>query len=414
MVQHDTMSQTVETITGRQPAPAQSSGAPVRLRMLVVIGSSEAGGLEHALLSVLKRLDRDRFEVWIVCHGRGALFADYQRCATQVWSRNLLNIFDVRTILWLAGVMRRFDCQLVSTSMWTTDVLGGLAAALARVPMRVAIVQGEYFRQRSRRWIPRLRRAFLSIIFRGIYGMFHEVIATSQGIADDLRRRPGLRVDPRRITVIRNGCDLSTLVQSPGELTREALGVPQGAPLVVTVATLMPYKGHRWLVETIPDILARVPGAVFLLVGKGAELPAIRRQVERAGLEDHVKFLGWRRDATAVVALSDLVVLPSISSEGTPLALMEAMALGKPVVSTRVGGIPELIDDGRTGLLVEPGDHRALAEAVVTVLSNASLACRLAAQGRQVALARFSDARMAQETQALFLRLAMRKGVVAR
>lgn len=381
---------------------------PARIRVVAVVASSGFGGAEQAFLSVLKGLDPNRFEMWVACHGSGPLLAEYRRHATDVWSMDALNIFNLKTVFELARRMRQVRCQMVISTMWTADVLAAAGAMLAGVPMRVATVQGEHFHADGARGWRRIRKAALSYLFRAPYLACDQVIAVSQSMADDLATRPGLRVDPQRITVIPNGIQLGE--GRPNGVSKEQLGVPPGAPLVTTVANFLPNKGHQWLIQAMPEILAGAPEAVFALVGDGPERSKIAQWIAQAGVAHRVRLLGSRSDARSVMAASDLVVIPSAGAEGTPLAIMEALALGKPVVSTRLGGIPEIIEDRRNGLLVPPKDAPALAGAVLQVLLDPALAAGFAQEGRRTVEERFTDRHMVARTQSVYLQVAKSRG----
>jgi glycosyltransferase involved in cell wall biosynthesis len=384
-----------------------------RLRILAVIASSELGGAERVFASLLKGLDRDQFEVWAACHGEGPMVEEYRQHASGVWVLDLRNILNPGTVIALARLMRQLKCQIVHTNLWTADVLGGLTAALTGVPIRVATVHGEYFTIVEEEGLRRARKIALSKTFRSIYRLFDRVIGVSRSVATDLLERPGLRVNPRKVAVIRNGLDLSRILVSPTRVDRRNLGLSPTAPVLIAVANFFPYKGHRWLLEAMPHVLQVFPEAMLLLAGDGNALPAIQRQIQHRRLDRNVRITGPRRDALELIALSDVVVLPSVSSEGPPIVALEALALGKPVVATRVGGIPEVIEDGKTGLLVAPRDPRALADAILAVLSNPALAKSLGENGREVVRARFSAERMVRQTEQLYLDLAAAKGISA-
>jgi len=360
-----------------------SKERPSRLRILAVIASSEFGGAERVLASLLEGYDRDRFEVWVACHGDGPMIEEYRRHASGVWAFDLVNIFKPATVAALARLTERLHCQIIHTHLWTADLLGGMAAVLARVPIRVATVHGEYFRTVEEEGLHWARKIALSKTFRLTYRLFDRVIGVSRSVAADLLERPGLRVGPGKVTVIRNGLDLSRIPVSGSRVDRRDLGLSATAPVLIAVANFSPYKGHRWLLEAMPRVLRRFPEAMLLLVGDGSTLPAIRRQVQERQLEGNVRMTGFRRDAIELMALSDVVVLPSVSSEGPSTVVLEALALGKAVVATRVGGIPEVVEDGETGLLVPPRDPRALADAICTLLADRSRAQLLGEKGRR-------------------------------
>ncbi len=382
-----------------------------RLRVLAVIASSDLGGAERAFASVLKGLDPDRFQVFVVCHGQGPITDEYRRHAAGLWALPLTSIFEARSVAALAGLMRRLKCEIVHSYLWTSDVLVGLASTLARVPIRLATVGGEYFRAVDDRGIRRARKALLSRGYRVAYWPFDRVIAVSRRTAEDLTSRTGIRVDPRKVITILNGLDLDRVGPMSG-VSRADLALAGTAPVLVTVANFVPMKGHRWLFEAMPGILARFPDATLILAGSGPGLEAARERVAAAGMARRVRILGPRADGVDLLGLSDVVVLPSVAAEGLPIVILEALALGKPVVATRVGGIPEVIQDGKTGLLVLPGDPQALADAVSALLADPARAAAMAARGRAAVRARFSADAMVRQIERLYLELAAAKGLM--
>jgi len=204
------------------------------------------------------------------------------------------------------------------------------------------------------------------------------------------------------IHVIRNGTPLErfdrpALAARRTEI-RSALGVGD-APLVLVLAALRDGKGHDVLIDALPILHQRIPRARLLLAGSGSCEQQLRRQAAPYGTA--VLFLGARTDVPELLAGADLVVLPSFS-EALPTALIEAAAAGRPVVATRVGGTPEVVHHGRTGLLVPPGDAHALAEAMSDVLSAPDWARRLGHAARRMAQERFSLGGQIDRTLALW------------
>lgn len=287
------------------------------------------------------------------------------------------------------------------THLWSTDAIGGMAARWAGVPISIATVHGGYFERIDERGLVALRKTCLSWTFRCTYALFDRVVTVSEQIAADLASRPGVRVGRLKISVVPNGTDLPDLAAA-SIASRAALGLPDSGRLVTTVANFAPMKGHRHLVAAMPQVVARHPDVRFLFAGAGRALDSIRQLVTEAGLDDHVRFLGARTDGVAIMAHSDLVVLPSVASEGIPISLIEALALARPIVATRVGGIPEIVEHGSTGVLVAPGDPQALADAVNGVLANEAPAMAMAARGRTVALERLTGNRMAREIERVY------------
>ncbi len=376
-----------------------------RIRIFAVIAASGAGGAEQVFATLLQRLDRERFEVTVACHGEGSMLETYRRNAVGVSSFDLVDLRRVTTITKLAALMRESRSDVVHTHLWTADVLGGVAARLARIPRVVSSVHGAYFLPVGVTGVRRVRRLAFSRIYRSIYLGCDRVIAVSRYVADDLATRPGVRVAHDRIRVVENGVD----IDDPDRMIATEMGSSDrwgsGSPRIAVVANFFPYKGHRYLIQAIPAVLAEFPRARFVLAGEGESRPSMTRLADQLGVAERVTFTGEIGDALDLIRKSDLFVLPSVSSEGLPITLVEAMALGRPVVTTRAGGIPEIAEDGVTARVVEPRDASALSSAIVSVLKDRHFAGRMAAQAQVVARERFSADRMARRTEELYLEL---------
>ena len=377
-----------------------------RIRLFSVIAASGAGGAEQVFATLLQGLDPERFEVTVVCHGRGSMAETYRRHASQVWSLDLVDLRRPSTITRLAGLMRDAQCDVVHTHLWTADVLGGLAARLAGVRRVVSSVAGAYFLPIGVSGWRRARRQGFSRLFRAIYRRCDRVIAPSHYVADDLLTRPGIRVPQERLCVIENGVD----VDHEERLVRYANGGGSsarwgaGSPRISVVANFFPIKGHEFLIRAVPAVLAVHPQARFVLAGGGESRTAMIGLADRLGVGASVTFPGEIADALQLMRASDLVVIPSIS-EGLPISLVEAMALGRSVVTTGVGGIPEVVEDGVSARVVPPRDPAALAAAMLELLGDDVLARRLGAHAQLVAAERFSAARMVRRTQELYVGL---------
>ena len=376
-----------------------------RIRIFAVIAASGAGGAEQVFATLLQRLNPERFEVTVACHGEGSMLETYRRNAVGVSSFDLVDLRRVTTITKLAAMMRESRSDVVHTHLWTADVLGGMAARLARIPRVVSSVHGAYFLPIGVTGVRRMRRLAFSRIYRFIYLRCDRVIAVSRYVADDLATRPGVRVAHDRIRVVENGVD----IDDPDRMIATGMGSSDrwgsGSPRIAVVANFFPYKGHRYLIQGIPAVLAEFPRARFVLAGEGESRPSMTALAEQLGVAERVTFTGEISDALDLIRKSDLFVLPSVSSEGLPITLVEAMALGRPVVTTRAAGIPEIAEDGVTARVVAPRDATALSSAIVSVLKDRHFAGRMAAQARAVARERFSADRMARRTEELYLEL---------
>ena len=209
-----------------------------------------------------------------------------------------------------------------------------------------------------------------------------------------------------RAMVVHEGIDLDHVDAAPPANVHEDLRLPHGAPIVGNVAALVPHKGQRHLIEAATLVLPHVPDARFVIAGEGELRPALERQIKEHHLEKHVLLAGFRPDVLSLHKAFDIFVMSSIT-EGLGTSLLDAMACGKPIVATRAGGIPEVVVDGETGILVAPRDDRALASAIVTLLKDESRRRRMGEAGLARVRAHFSAERMVQDTLRVYQRVAM-------
>ena len=221
-----------------------------------------------------------------------------------------------------------------------------------------------------------------------------------------------VRIHPDRVRVIYNGIDLDKFApqHSPAEVRLE-IGVPPNVPVIGVTARLHPLKGHKYLLRAMPQILRTVPEAHLILAGGGELRTALENMCIRLGMTERVYFLGHREDVPDITTVYDIAVLPSLS-ECLPYAPIEAMVLQKPVVASDLAGIPEVVDDGVTGTLVSPRDSRALADAIVDLLTHPEKARAFGKAGRRRVEEKFTLDRMLDETFALYDELLARKGLI--
>jgi glycosyltransferase involved in cell wall biosynthesis len=192
-----------------------------------------------------------------------------------------------------------------------------------------------------------------------------------------------------------------------GQLRAE-LGVKSDIPLIGIVARLVPIKRHEWFLEAADKVRQRYPECQFLLVGDGERRRELEHLAGQLGLTRQVHFLGWRCDLERIYADLDLVALTS-ANEGSPVSLIEAMAAGRPVVSTQVGGVADIVEDKVTGLLVPPGDATALAEAITTLLDDSQRRSRMGKTGRERVYPAFDAQRLVRDIDQLYTNLLLNK-----
>jgi len=225
-------------------------------------------------------------------------------------------------------------------------------------------------------------------------------VAVSKAAATEWEAR--CRTLRGRFRVIYNGVDIAAIQQAATPpVTRAALGIAEDAPILFVAARLHPMKGINYLLDAMPAILEKHPQTILLLAGDGNERERLQTQADALGITGHVRFLGWRNDVLRLLALADIVVQPS-EWETFGLTLVEAMALGKPCVATAVGGMPEVVEDGVTGLIVPKRDVAALTRAIVALLDDPARARQFGQNGRKRVQDLFQLETMIQQTQALY------------
>ncbi|MGE3372361.1 MAG: glycosyltransferase family 4 protein [Vicinamibacteria bacterium] len=319
--------------------------------------------------------------------------------------REIRPLQDLRALVALWRLMRRMRPQIVHTHTAKAGMLGRLAAVLARVPIVVHTYHGHvlsgYF------------GGFKTGLFRTIESALAHVtdglVAVSDSVRDDLVAL-GVAL-ASKMHVVPLGLELRHL---SGELSRGGLraeaGFEASAPLVGIVGRLVPIKDIPTFLAAARMLADRLPSARFVVVGDGEERDRLEGIAAELGLSGALRFLGWRRDLPSVLGDLDLVVNCSLN-EGTPVALIEALAAARPVIATRVGGTPDLLEDGRYGLLVPPLDPGALAEAMFSVLQAPEAALARSREGQRAVLEKYSVERLLGDMDALYRELLAAKGL---
>lgn len=285
--------------------------------------------------------------------------------------------------LWrLFCLMRSLQVDIVQTFSHYSNILGTLIACLARVPVRVS----------SQRMSLKGYPGWLLWVDKTIANspVVQKMVSVSEGTREFSIREQGIRAE--KLVTIHNGIDCASFVKplpSCTETLREDLGLGTATQIVATVARLHPQKGHRFLVDAVPLVLRSAPDTHFLFIGDGELHSELAHLLRARGLESHVHLLGARQDIADLLAITDLFVLPSLW-EGLPNSVLEAMAAGLPVIATNVDGCPEIVVDGRTGLLIPPADPEALAEAIAELLSDETKRLSMGQAGRRHVATSFS------------------------
>ncbi len=367
-----------------------------RPRILQLLATGGNGGAQESYTGLLLRLDRSRYEVRALSMSAGSAVSRVRALGLPVDIIDETD--DAVAIRELAAWLRREEIDLVHAHMYRAEVLGTRAAVAAGVPVIMATVHSS-----------RVRSPSDVALLASLTPSMDRLIVPSSSIRSKVvaEGRAGAR-----FAIIPNGIDLSRFASptEPCALRRE-LSIPADAPLLGVVARLEPEKGHRYLVEAMPSVLAGAPEARLVIVGEGSQTDALRALASSLGVARRVVFTGRREDVSAVTADLTVAVLPSLR-EAQGISILEAMARRVPVVASAVGGIPEVITSGVDGLLVPPADPRALAAATGSLLRDPALRERIGEAGYATVVDRFSIDAQVRRVEALYDEELARAGVL--
>jgi glycosyltransferase involved in cell wall biosynthesis len=369
-----------------------------RYQILHVIDHLGSGGAQEAVCQLVKYGARERFQPEVAAlHGFGHYWDILRSWEVPVhtlvpheFARAAIPLIFLRLFRLLAR--HRYD--VVHTHLIGANVLAAPLAALYRVPVRVTHDQTHDDVRNH------------SVIHRGLDALAnrlnHHIIAVSSSIRTFLDRQEG--VPPQKISVIYNAVDLQRF--SPRKASRERwrqkLDLPEEALLVGGVGRLHYQKNFPLFLEVAAEVAARLPQAIFVIAGEGPERAALEEWSQKLGIASQVRFLGFVKEMPEFYHSLDLLLLTS-HFEGTPLTVLEAMAMGVPVVASHVDGVGEIIKDGQDGLLVPPGRRELFVQGICRLLQDRSLWRRLSQAGQHKARQRFSAEAMVRQVEAIYL-----------
>jgi glycosyltransferase involved in cell wall biosynthesis len=368
------------------------------LTVLHIVDGFRHGGAESKLLELLAKLDRSRFRV-VLCSltNEGTLRSEFEALGFPVLVFHRRFPFDPIPFIRLFRYIRFLKPDVVQTTLFYADFAGVLTARAAGV--RAFISWETVSHDPGNRFHAKPQRR---IGYRWAMKYVSRIAAVSDQVRDSIVEYR--HVPANKIETVHYGVDLTRYRVSRIPDLRVRLGIGPG-PVIGVVARLEEVKGHVDLLEALAGLVPVHPDLICLLVGDGVHRPVIEARTRELGLESRVRFLGLRRDIPELVSLFDVFVLPS-HFEGLPNSILEAMACAKPVVATRVGGIPEAVRHEASGLLVPPRDSAALSIAIGRLLDNPSLRVRFGREGRRLAETRFSLDHQIGRFEALYEQLA--------
>lgn len=352
------------------------------LRVVFVATDLRVGGAEILLAEIVRRMDRDRFAPEICCLKTPGELGEILAREVPLHHDLIRGKYNLAVLHRLRRLFRARRTDAVVTVGTGGDRMfwGRLGAWLAGVPVIASALHSTGLPQR----VERMNRLLAPITdaFIGVAEAHGRYLAENEGCP------------AAKVRVVPNGVDLERFHPCwPDETLRASLKIPAGAPVVGIVAALRPEKNHALFLEAAAHVLREIPNAHFLIVGDGPERPRLEAHSAALGLQHAVHFLGSRSDVPRLLPLMRAFALTS-HMEANPVSILEAMACEVPVIAPAVGSIPEVIDDGRNGLLVPPGDAAATATRLCGLLKNRGAAETIGRAARETVVARWSIDRM--------------------
>ncbi len=358
------------------------------MRVAQLIESDGPGGAERVVADLATHLHADGAPsvVFVPANGEGWLARQIEGCGVAVEPFHLDRPFSPACARSLAAAFRRHRVDVAHSHEFSMAVYGAWASWLAGVPHLVTMHGSRYYAGRIRR----------RVALRSALAVSARTVAVSTGLADQMSRE--LWIPRARIAMVSNG--VRRTPPAP-KTVRDELRLAAGDRLLVAIGNLYPVKGHTHLIDAMALLAERHPTLHLAICGRGPLGDALARQAERCGLTKRIHLLGLRSDVAAVVAAADIFVMPSLS-EGLPLALLEAMVAGSAIVATAVGEVSAALEQGAAGVLVEPGDPRALAVAIERLLDDQHLARTLGARAACKAAAEYEVSSMVRHYRSMY------------
>jgi glycosyltransferase involved in cell wall biosynthesis len=349
---------------------------------VLIITRAFEGGVKAYLLALIEKLGKDGYRVY-VAGPRGSVVEDLKKTPIITFSLE----FDDRLALFedwtasrkLAKIIRSEEIRLVHAHGYKAGWIAGLAARRAKTPLTLVTLH-DYILNEG---FGRMKHLYFDLTERFMPGMVDKIATVSMSLRKRVVEKGKVEgskviVIPAGVRALSSGASASRRILN----VKDLLNLNTAAPLIVTVGHLTTQKGVKYLLTAATHVLREFPNAQFMVIGDGPQRHELEIMAEKFGIHKKVTFTGWRDDARDIMAAADVIVLPSMI-EAMPYSLLEAMAAGKPIVSTQTGGIPEALIDRETGFLVPPKKPLAISQAIVYLLQNKDVAVQMGIAGKR-------------------------------
>lgn len=368
-------------------------------RIVYLITDLDIGGAENSLYQLVTNLDQKKFSPTVYSlTGEGKIAEKLRANGVEVVCLGAKNKFDITVFFKLIKLLHHKKPHILHTYLFHANFIGRIAGWMSNIPIIISSVR---VAEKER-----IHHLCLDMLTQW---MVDKEVCVSREVEKFVRKRA--KISPSKLITIYNGIDLScfhSLQDEEKSKKRQELSIPEFNPVIGTIARLTTQKGLAYLLKAFQLILKSSPDCCLLIVGKGPQKQKLEKLSEKLGITSSVKFLGFREDAIEIINIMDVFILPSLW-EGMPNVILEAYALGKPVVSTLVGGANEIIKDNETGFLVPPRDWRSLACSIKLLLKNPKMREEFGNKGKEFVNKSFSLDKMIKDTGKLYEELISEK-----
>ena len=363
------------------------------IKICYLINALHVGGAERALSKTVARLDKSRYETIVCCLWMGGAVTDeIEKAGAKVINLDAKHKLDFGIPFKLYRLLKEHKPDILHSFLFHANMFGRIVGRLAGVPVIISSERTMGMEGKHRLLLNRLTASLAD-----------KIVTVSEAVREFAIAKIG--ITPDKLVTIYNGVDLSEFSRNPNregiEEARRELGIAPSHVVVGTVGHLEEEKGCEYLLQAAARVSTQDGNVTFLLVGDGSQRAKLENLAEDLSISSNVIFMGYRNDIPRILSVMDIFVLPSLY-EGLPNALLEAMAACRPVVATQVGGIPEVVADGETGILVPRRDPGALAGAICVLLEDRDRAREMGMRGRNQVERLFSVETMVAKTEALY------------
>lgn len=369
--------------------------------ILYIIDNLEFGGGEMVFSQLINRLCRDKYKVTVACLPTGIFMERIKGSGASIKPVDMSNKFNFKVILQMVNLMKEQNIDIVHSQGARAEFFSRLAAKLAGVHIIVSTVAMpvEGFD------VNPIKKFIYTVLNRFTECFVDRFIVVSEALDKVMRERH--RIEPQKLVTIFNGIETDEYSIPDEEVMcgksrlREELGLENNVPVIGAIGRLVWQKGFEYFIDVIPEVLKEFKEARFLIVGEGPLENKLKVKSKKLKVDDKVIFTGFRNDIKEILASIDIFVMPSLL-EGLPMILLEAMAMGKPIIATDIEGIKEILENGRTGLLVPPRDPQALSEAIGDLLIHKDKARQIGLAARKAVEERFGVDIMVQKVEGAY------------